>query len=90
MLSFTHTHIYTHSSPTDYMVFHLSSILSPPTSPSVPTSEFCFYKEYCSFNGGPQKCRALTFIHGHSNNNTSHEAEPSSAFFLFSPFFQWK
>lgn len=54
---YTHTHTHT-LLPTDYMVFHLCSILSPPTSPSVPASEFCFCKEYCSFNGGPQKCRA--------------------------------
>lgn len=38
----------------------------------VPTSEFSFYKEYSSFNGGPLTLWALTFIHGHSNNNTSH------------------
>lgn len=70
MLRFTHTH--TPSSTRPHGLSCFLYFIPTPLLTVVPTSEFSFYKEYSSFNGGPLRCWALTFIHEHSNNNTSH------------------
>lgn len=83
-----HIHARAHRTPLpDIMVFHVLSVSAPPHS---ARWEFSFYKKYSSFHGGHLRHWALSFIHGRSNGNTSHQAEPSLACFLSGLFFQWK